>query len=189
MKVFYTATFLLFFNTLYSKPISNTLRCLGEEEQRYHNTKNTGALYHLNQSLISFFGVNPGSIFNDKAFNSCPDIPSYYFIKAMLTDPNQYIITTSSTGDGKDPRFENQIKFNLLSQLLGFLNKTQQKNDLIECLENKSENYKKIKFQLFYLQENINKFELLIPKEIVLGLYNDITKISLAQDCTIPMGL
>ena len=140
--------------------------------------------------LLVFFGENPGEIFNDKSFKkSCPDIPSFYFIKAMLTKPEQYIVTKNSSGEGKDLKYENQIKFNLLDQLLSFLNKTQQSNNIINCLEDKSPSYQKVKFQLYYLQENINKFEKLISKKLISNLYEDLTKISLAGDCSIPQGL
>ena len=107
----------------------------------------------------------------------------------MLTKPEQYLVTKNSSGDGRDLKFENQIKFNLLGQLLSFLTKTQQRNNLINCLEEKSPSYKKVKFQLYYLQENINKFEELISKKLLSNLYEDLTKISVAGDCTIPLGL
>ena len=190
MKVFYVVTIMSIASLCFSKEVPVKLKCLGLEEKKYHDQKNTGALYHLNQSLISFFGENPGTIFNDQSFkNSCPDIPSFYFIKSMLTKPSQYIVTKNSSGEGKDPKYENQIKFNLLGQLLTFLTKTQQNNDQINCLEDKSPSYKKVKFQLYYLQENINKFDELIPKNLVSGLYEDLTKISITGDCSIPRGL
>lgn len=190
MKVFYVVMMMSISSLSLSKEVPAKLRCLGLEEKKYHDQKVTGPLYHLNQSLISFFGENPGSIFNDSSFKEkCPDIPSYHFIKSILTKPEQYLVTVNSSGDGKDLKFENQIKFVLLEQLLTFLTKTQQRNNIINCLENRSPSYRKVNFQLFYLQENINKFDELISKNLISNLYEDLTKISLAGECTIPQGL
>jgi hypothetical protein len=190
MRVFFILTLAVLSTRSLSKQVPNTLRCLGLEEKRYHELKSTSPLYHLNQSLISFFGEHPSSIFIDKSFkNSCPDIPSYYFIKSMLTNPNKYFNTLDSSGEFRDLKFENQLKFILLEKVLFFLTKTQENSSKINCLETKSPSYKKVKFQLYYLQENIDQFDQLISTNLLSSLYNDLTKISVAGDCSIPQGL
>jgi CTP:phosphocholine cytidylyltransferase-like protein len=183
---------LLLFTTfsLASAKVPMVLSCLGKEELSYHKKKSIGALYHLNQDIISFFGKHSSKIINIKQYkNSCPQPTAFSFTRDILISSDNYLNANIYTQESARSSFKNTVKFRLLKLIIKFIIKTQENESLVDCVKGKSPSYKKIFFQLYYLEENINKFEQLIPKSLLRNFFEDLTKLSIARECSLPTDL
>ena len=191
MKLFYFSILILLSSATYaSKDVPLVLSCLGKEELLYHKKKSTGALYFLNQEIISFFGKNTTKILNTERYkNNCPQPPAFNFTRDILREPDVFLNSDIYSQEKAKSSFKNTTKFHLLKLLIKFIIKTQENETVVDCIKEKSPSYKKIFFQLYYLEENIDKFDQLINQSLLRKFFEDLTKLSLAQECSLPTNL
>lgn len=191
MKLFYFSIFIILSSATYaSKDVPFVLSCLGKEELLYHKKKSTGALYFLNQEIISFFGKNTTRIIKtDRYKNNCPEPSAFTFTRDILTEPDVFLNGDIYSQEKAKSSFKNTTKFQLLKLLIKFIIKTQENETVVDCIKDKSPSYKKIFFQLYYLEENIDKFDQLINKALLKSFFEDLTKFSLARECSLPTNL
>lgn len=180
---------LLFGQKSYS--VSSVLKCLGNEEKQYHKNKTRSPLYFLNQEVISYFVELTESKFHDPLLKSrCPSPTSYYLIKRIILHPSEHLKEIQEKKLVSIPKTDQEVfQKKAIRILLNFLNETQKKETKIDCLKSSSESYKKLFQNMFYFEENISELDVLLPRKEINNLFEDISALSLSNECSIPKGL
>ena len=186
--------FITFFGLLFgqkSHSVSSILKCLGKEEGQYHKIKSRSPLYFLNQEVISYFVELTESKFHDPLLEKrCPSPTSYYLIKRIILHPSDHLKEIQEKKLVSLPKTDQEIfQKKAIRILLNFLNETQKKESKVDCLKNNSESYKKLFQNMFYFEENISDLNVLLPKKELNNLFEDISALSLSNECSIPKGL
>ena len=190
-KSFFCLIMFCFWVSQKSFAVSTVLKCLGKEEKAYHQKKLRSPLYFLNQEVISFFVELTESNYHDPLLNkTCPSPTSYYLIKRIVLHPSHHLKEIKDKKLLPIPKkFQEEYQKKAIKILLSFLNETQKGEPKINCLKSNSPSYSKLFQNIFYFEENINDFNVLLPKKVLENLFEDITALSISQECSIPRGL
>ena len=192
MKLFYFSILIILLSPTLTPQMTSLLYFPALEKKSFFTIKkkSTGALYFLNQEIISFFGKNTTRIINtDRYKNNCPEPSAFTFARDLLAEPDVFLNGDIYSQEKAKLSFKNTTKFQLLKLLIKFIIKTQENETVVDCIKDKSPSYKKIFFQLYYLEENIDKFDQLINKTLLRTFFEDLTKFSLARECSLPTNL
>jgi hypothetical protein len=187
--IFYIVLTLSF--KVYAKP-KQALVCLGQEEFSYHQAKQTGPLYKLNQAMISEYlqfpeNVSLKKVYFDKVCQNAVKSPSLALLESALRDGKKIFLVIDAKDDQKNLIAKNQIeqfikKCNEI--FLSLLRDVQAGAPNAQCLKKQIPNLDKFLLYYKYLEEDVNQKNIFEDTQVVVRFFSHLEKIKeIYQKC------
>lgn len=155
--------FILISAKIYARDDRQLLKCLGEEEKKFHLNKVTGPLYDLNQRLISEMIQIPKAEIRSEDFNRiCRNSkisPGLKLLELSIRQGKEMFIIPEST-----ERMQKQMTLGMIDDyleatkeiLLNFISQIQTLSPTPTCLKEEIPQLDKFFIDIKYLQEDID---------------------------------
>lgn len=137
------------------------LKCLGEEEKKFHMTKNTGPLYDLNQRLISEMIQIPHADLTDESYNIiCKNSfsPAWKLLELSITKGKELFAVKNTNAIQKqitDGTIEDYIE-GTREIFLNFMSQIQALAPSATCLQEEIPEIANFFNDIKYLQEDVD---------------------------------
>lgn len=174
MKCFVIAALtLLSFSSLAARDERQLLKCLGNEEKKFHLKKETGPLYDLNQRLISEMVQIPNTEIDADYFNeicgSSNSSPSLKLLELSISKGKE-IFDTPEGPKGS----QNQVASGMMDDyleatteiFLNFITQVQSQAPSAECLKEEIPQLDAFFTDIKYLQEDVDIKKIFAGREV-----------------------
>jgi hypothetical protein len=174
---------LIYHGTVYASPPETLLACLGQEEWRFHQAKDTGAEFHLNQLFINEISASVEAQLTPRHHKMiCHDntfTPSVNLMRALLIYGTRIFENKIIPGESESFREMRLANLQTLSEELPhiFFRYLAQKQALIpyaHCFRDKVPELQTFIENYLYLEEEIPVAQLLRDKEKLQRIFEHL---------------
>lgn len=162
------------------------LKCLGQEELRYHNEKYTGAKYQLNQRLISLFLQVPKLQPNNSTLmRICYPgaFSSWILLKEMVVSPDEWA-NEELLDEELIKSLHQELNAQALKTFISYISLLQSNAPTPHCIEKKVPGMSEFFVKIKYLQDEIEMRKILPPKRELRSLLDKLDHpLKLYQAC------